>query len=163
LADALTGLMEGIHHRLPGLQLDRIELIDRQIEELNKPAAAQMQTYHEALMRLIEVPGIGAKAAQEIVAEIGPKAAARTNGTHRHAVFERFVLRPGNVKAIWGNARSTITSRLFDGSVIQSRLRRPNSGLPGVIFRRSDYAWGAVKKLRLIVASSESGNLASKR
>jgi hypothetical protein len=45
-----TGLMEGIHRWLPDLQIDRIELI--------------------------EVPGIGAEAAREIVAGIEPKAAA---------------------------------------------------------------------------------------
>jgi len=76
LVDALTGSMEGIHCRLLGQQLDRIELIDRQVEELNKLAAAQMQTYQEAVTRLIEIPGIGAEAAQEIVAEIGPQGAA---------------------------------------------------------------------------------------
>lgn len=70
LVDALTGSMEDIHRRLPGQQLHR------QIEELNKLAAAQMQAWQDAVTRLIEVPGIGAEAAQEIVAEIGPEAAA---------------------------------------------------------------------------------------
>ena len=56
--------------------LDRIELIDRQIEQLNQTAAAQMQRYQEAVTRLIEIPGIGAEAAQEILAAIGPEAAA---------------------------------------------------------------------------------------
>ena len=56
--------------------LDRVELIDRQIEQLNRLAAAQMQIYQEAVTRLIEVPGIGAEAAQEILAEMGPQAAA---------------------------------------------------------------------------------------
>ena len=35
-----------------------------------------MLKYQEAVTRLIEVPGIGAEAAQEILAEIGPEAAA---------------------------------------------------------------------------------------
>ncbi len=76
LVDALTGSMQPIHRRLLTQLLDRIELIDRQIEELNQMAAAQMQTYQEAVTRLIEIPGIGAEAAQEILAEIGPQAAA---------------------------------------------------------------------------------------
>ena len=74
--DALTGSMQDIHCRLLAQHLDRIELIDRQIEELNKLAAAQMGMYQDAVTRLIEVPGIGAAAAQEILAEIGPQAAA---------------------------------------------------------------------------------------
>ena len=76
LEDALTGAMRDIHRRLLSQHLDRIDLIDRQIEELNKLAAAQMQNYQDAVTRLIEIPGIGATAAQEILAEIGPQAAA---------------------------------------------------------------------------------------
>lgn len=76
LVDALTGSMGDIHRQLLGQQLDRIELIDRQIEELNKLAATRMQQYQDAVTRLIEIPGIGAEAAQEILAEIGPEAAA---------------------------------------------------------------------------------------
>ncbi|MGA8027556.1 MAG: IS110 family transposase [Bryobacteraceae bacterium] len=76
LVDALTGSMGAIHCQLLAQHLDRVELIDRQIEQLNQLAAAQMQIYQQAVTRLIEVPGIGAEAAQEILAEIGPQAAA---------------------------------------------------------------------------------------
>ena len=76
LVDALTGGMGDIHCELLAQHLDRIELIDRQIEGLNKLAAARMQAHQDAVTRLIEVPGIGAEAAQEIIAEIGPQAAA---------------------------------------------------------------------------------------
>jgi len=76
LVDALTGSMSGTHRVLLGQHLDRIELVDGQIGQLNKLAAAQMQQHQQTVMRLIEVPGIGAEAAQEILAEIGPTAAA---------------------------------------------------------------------------------------
>lgn len=76
LRDALTGAMGDIHCRLLAQHLDRIDLIDEQIEELDKLAATQMQTYQDAVRRLIEIPGIGATAAQQILAEIGPEAAA---------------------------------------------------------------------------------------
>jgi transposase len=76
LVDALSGAMGNIHRQLLAQHLDRIELIDRQIAELNRLAAAQMQQYQDAVTRLIEIPGIGAEAAQEILAEIGPEAAA---------------------------------------------------------------------------------------
>jgi transposase len=76
LVDALTGSMGEIHCHLLTQHLDRIELIDRQIEELNKLSATQMQNYQDAITRLIEIPGIGAEAAQQILAEIGPEAAA---------------------------------------------------------------------------------------
>ena len=76
LVDALTGGMGNIHCQLLAQHLDRIELIDRQIEALNQLAAAHMQPHQDAVTRLIEIPGIGAAAAQEILAEIGPQAAA---------------------------------------------------------------------------------------
>jgi transposase len=76
LVDALTGSMGAIHCRLLTQQLERIDLIDRQIEELNNQVATQLRTYQSAIARLIEVPGIGPEAAQEILAEIGPEAAA---------------------------------------------------------------------------------------
>lgn len=76
LVDALTGSMGEIHCQLLNQHLNRIELIDRQIQELNQLAATQMQQYQDVVTRLIEVPGIGAEAAQEILAEIGPQAAA---------------------------------------------------------------------------------------
>lgn len=76
LVDALTGAMGDIHRKLLSQQLDRIELIEGQIEELNKLAASRMQTYRSAVTRLVEIPGIGPTAAQEIIAEIGPEAAA---------------------------------------------------------------------------------------
>jgi transposase len=76
LVDALTGAMGAIHRKLLAQHLDRIDLIDQQIGDLNRLAAAQMRTYQDAVTRLIEVPGIGAEAAQEIIAEIGPEAAA---------------------------------------------------------------------------------------
>ena len=76
LVDALSGAMGDIHCSLLAQQLKRIELIDRQIEELNQLTAAQMRKHQQAILRLIEVPGIGAEAAQEIIAEIGPEAAA---------------------------------------------------------------------------------------
>jgi transposase len=76
LTDALTGAMTAVHRTLLGQDLDRIELLDKQIDELNRLCAAHMQQHQETVIRLIEVPGIGAEAAQEILSEIGPTAAA---------------------------------------------------------------------------------------
>lgn len=76
LVDALTGSLSALHRILLGQHLDRIELLDRQIEELNRLCAAHMQAHQDAVVRLIAVPGIGAEAAQEIIAEIGPTASA---------------------------------------------------------------------------------------
>jgi len=58
LADALTGSTSAIHRKLLGQHLDRVQLIDRQIEELSRLSAEQMQPYQEAIVRLIELPGV---------------------------------------------------------------------------------------------------------
>lgn len=76
LVDALTGTMDSVHCQLLSQQLDEVELLDRHIEQLSKLAASQMLPWQAQITRLIEVPGIGAEAAQEIIAEIGPEAAA---------------------------------------------------------------------------------------
>ena len=102
--DALTGSMSGIHGALRRQPLDRIERVDHQIEELNKLAATQRQQHPQTVLRLIEVPGIGAEAAQEILAEIGPLAAARTKGRRLESLFRRLIVRLGYVKAIWAIA-----------------------------------------------------------
>lgn len=76
LRDALNGSMSSLHQKLLGQHLDRIELIDRQIDELSRLCAEQMQPYQDVIVRLIEVPGLGVEAAHQILAEIGPGAAA---------------------------------------------------------------------------------------
>jgi transposase len=80
LVDALTGSMGEIHRKLLAQHLDGIELIDQQVDDLNKLAAAQMRNYQDTITRLIEIPGIGPAAAQEILAEIGPEAASFPSG-----------------------------------------------------------------------------------
>jgi len=68
--------MTPIHGQLLRQQLERVELIDCQMRERSRATAEQMQSHQQAILRLIEVPGIGADAAQQMVAEIGPTAAA---------------------------------------------------------------------------------------
>lgn len=80
LADALEGAMSAIHQQLLAQHLDRIDLLDRQIDQLNHLSAQQMQPYQEVIVRLIQLPGVGAEAAHQILAEIGPTAAAFPSG-----------------------------------------------------------------------------------
>jgi transposase len=80
LADALSGSMSALQCSLLHQLLERIDLIDRQIQQLNHSTAEQMQAQQQAIVRLIEVPGIGVEAAHQILAEIGPQAAAFPSG-----------------------------------------------------------------------------------
>jgi transposase len=54
--------------------LDRIDLLTRQIEESDRLLADCLREHHEAVARLAALPGLGADSAQQIIAEIGPKA-----------------------------------------------------------------------------------------
>ena len=80
LKDSLQGSMTIVHQTLLAQHLDRIELIDRQIEQLNRLCAEHMQAHQGAIVRLVQVPGIGPETAQEIIAEIGPAASAFPSG-----------------------------------------------------------------------------------
>jgi transposase len=80
LADALTGHVSPVHRTLLGQLLERIELIDRQSQELSRLSAQHMHRYQETILRLVELPGVGIEAAHQILAEIGPTAAAFGSG-----------------------------------------------------------------------------------
>src|SRR5213594_4278336 len=75
LVDALTGRVQPMHRTMLALQLQRLQLIDQQIAQLNGLIAQAMKPHQEAVMRLAEVPGLGVDSAQQIIAEVGPTAA----------------------------------------------------------------------------------------
>lgn len=74
LIDALSGTPSPMHCQLLGLYLQRLEIIDAQMNLLNQMTAAAMKDHQDAVMRLAEVPGFGADSAQQIIAEVGPRA-----------------------------------------------------------------------------------------
>jgi transposase len=56
--------------------LDRIELFGKQIADNDRLLAACLAQYQDAVTRLAEIAGLGADSAQQMIAEIGPKAEA---------------------------------------------------------------------------------------
>jgi transposase len=71
LKQALRGLI-GPHQRMIlSVQLKHIDFIESQIEELNKEIAERMRPFDEYLELLDTIPGVGRKAAEHILAEIG--------------------------------------------------------------------------------------------
>jgi transposase len=74
LVDALTGRVQPLHREMLALQLERLQLIDKQIAQLNALIAQAMKPHQEAVMRLAEVPGLGVDSAQQIIAEVGVQA-----------------------------------------------------------------------------------------
>ena len=71
LIDALRGRPEPMHVEILKLYLERLKLLDRQIESLDRMAAQALKKHEEAVIRLAQVPGLGADSAQQIIAEVG--------------------------------------------------------------------------------------------
>ena len=76
LTDALDGRWLDRHRFLLKLHLERIRQLDSQIEQIQQQTATAMQSCQEAVARLIQVPGIRTDGALQMLAEIGPSAAA---------------------------------------------------------------------------------------
>jgi transposase len=77
LQDALSAaaLLNPLQRQVLTLFLERLVLLETQIETLDKSVAEALRQYHNAVRRLAEVPGLGADSAQQIIAEVGPQAA----------------------------------------------------------------------------------------
>jgi transposase len=76
LIDALSGQPQPLHCQLLSLFLARLDLIESQIATLKDSIARALKVHHEAVLRLVEMPGLGVDSAQQIIAEIGPQASA---------------------------------------------------------------------------------------
>jgi transposase len=71
LTDALNGQPQPLHRRLLLLYLQRLDVIEAQIAELESMIAEAMKAHNDAVVRLAELPGLGVDSAQQIIAEIG--------------------------------------------------------------------------------------------
>jgi transposase len=76
LKEALSGAPQPIHRQLLSLYLARLDLIESQMASLDRMIAEAMKAHEQAIVRLAELPGLGIDSAQQIIAEIGPQAAA---------------------------------------------------------------------------------------
>jgi transposase len=77
LRDALSAAvtLSDLQRQILRLFLERLMLIERQIDTLEKSVGEELRQYQDSVRRLAEVPGLGADSAQQIIAEVGPKAA----------------------------------------------------------------------------------------
>jgi transposase len=76
LREALAGRLEPTYQFLLRQTLEQVELLRRQIRETEDQLATAMQDHVPTLLRLMKIPGVDRAAAEELLAEIGPKAAA---------------------------------------------------------------------------------------
>ena len=76
LADALRGAPTAIQVRVLKMHLDRLQVLDQQIQMLDLLAAQMLKKHEDAVIRLAGIPGFGVDAAQQIIAEVGVDADA---------------------------------------------------------------------------------------
>jgi transposase len=76
LPEALIGRVRPAHRILLRLYLNQVELIDEQINVLEREISEVMRPHEAAIVRLAEIPGLGADSAQQIIAVMGPEASA---------------------------------------------------------------------------------------
>ena len=57
------------------MTLEELQLIDQQIAQLDQQLAALLAAHQQAVQRLAQVPGLGVDSAQQIIAEVGARAA----------------------------------------------------------------------------------------
>src|SRR5262252_1150318 len=84
LRDAL-GACRDIHpvyRQLLKMALEELKLIEEQIDELDQKMANLVSAHQDVVQRLAEVPGLGVDSAQQIIAEVGPSAAAFPSPKH---------------------------------------------------------------------------------
>lgn len=82
LCEALAGTPEPVHCFMLKNHLQRLDLLDQQIQNTNQQIAIQFAAHQQAIQRLIQVPGIRVDAAQQLIAEVGVEAAAFASPGH---------------------------------------------------------------------------------
>lgn len=76
LQDALAHPPSAVLRKLLGMLLAQVALLEQQTEQLSALISQTMRDCQDAVARLAEIPGIRLAAAQQILAETGPQAAA---------------------------------------------------------------------------------------
>lgn len=84
LCDALGASKElnHVYRRLLKMALEELQLIEQQMDQLDREIANLLSPYQDTVQRLAEVPGLGVDSAQQIIAEVG--AAAATFPSEKH-------------------------------------------------------------------------------
>ena len=148
LADALTGTVSEVHRKLLKQHLRVLELVNQQLEDLERLTATTMKQHSDAITRLAGIPGIRVLAAQQIVAEAGPRAEAFPSS----AQFASWIgVCPGSEESAGENhnsrcAKGNIYLRRVLCQAAQAAVRTNNSFLQQK-FRRLLPRLGYVKAL----------------
>jgi transposase len=84
LCDALGACrdLHPVYRQLLKMALEELKLMEEQIDKLDQEMASLLSAHQDVVQRLAEVPGLGVDSAQQIIAEVGPTAAAFPSAKH---------------------------------------------------------------------------------
>jgi transposase len=84
LRDALSACQElsPVYRRLLKMALEDLDLIEKQMGQLDQEIADLLRPHQDQVQRLAEVPGLGVDSAQQIIAEVGATAATFPSEGH---------------------------------------------------------------------------------
>ncbi len=84
LRDALSACQElnPTYRRLLKMALEDLQLIEKQVGQLDQEMADLLRAHQDHIQRLAEVPGLGVDSAQQIIAEVGVRAATFPSEAH---------------------------------------------------------------------------------
>jgi transposase len=84
LRDALGACQDlhPVYRRLVRMALDDLQLLERQLEQIDQELAHLLGPHQDQVQRLAEVPGLGVDSAQQIMAEVGITAATFPTASH---------------------------------------------------------------------------------
>jgi transposase len=68
--------LPGVYRRLLKMALEELKLVEDQIEQLEREAFDLLKEHQDKVQRVAEVPGFGVDSALQMIAELGPEAAA---------------------------------------------------------------------------------------
>src|SRR5207253_10052567 len=87
-----------VYRRLVKMALEELQLIEQQIGQLDQEIASLLHQHQDAVQRLAEVPGLGVDS-QQIIAEVGAKAATFTSRNNRSMCLAASPAEPASERA----------------------------------------------------------------
>jgi transposase len=125
LEQALRGLMGPHQQTMLQSQLRHLDFLAEEIDQLDQEVAARMSHFEDAVLKLDQIPGVGQRLAEEVLAEIGTDMSRFPSAQHL-ASWARVC--PGNNQSA-GKQKSGTTGR----------------GNPWLRTALVEAAWGAVR------------------
>jgi len=142
LEEALKGLMGAHQQMMLDSQLRHLDFLDQEIETLNREVEARLSPFDEAIERLDEIPGVGRRVAEEVLAEIGTDMSRFPSAAH---LASWAGLCPGNNES--AGKRKSGTTRHGDRWLVKSL---------------TEAAWAASRK-KDVYLSAQYHRLAARR